>query len=121
MTGGIALILAVALVTYATRLAGFLLAARLKNRKGSGDGAGETDESQGRARAVFDRLLGYVPVAAFAALIAPGLGFGTPEMLPRLVGAAVAAVVVLRVGHLWAGLAAGMATYWAASTLALAI
>ena len=65
-----------------------------------------------------DGLLGYVPVAAFAALIAPGLSLGTPEMLPRLFRVAIAAVVVLRIGHLWAGLGAGMASYWTASALA---
>ena len=68
-----------------------------------------------------DRLLGYVPVAAFAALVAPNLGLGTPEMLPRLFGAAVAAAVVLRFGQLWAGLGAGMASYWAVSTLAASL
>ena len=121
MTSGIVLILAVALVTYATRLAGFLLAARLKNRKESEDSAGGAGGPRSQARAAFDRFLGYVPVAAFAALIAPGLGFGTPEMLPRLLGAAIAAAVVLRVGHLWAGLAVGMATYWTVSALVLAV
>jgi branched-subunit amino acid transport protein len=65
-----------------------------------------------------DGLLGYVPVAAFAALIALGLSLGTPEMLPRLFRAAIAAAVVLRIGHLWAGLGAGMASYWTASALA---
>ena len=34
-----------------------------------------------------------MPVAAFAALIASGLSLGTPEMLPRLFRAAIAAAV----------------------------
>ena len=57
-------------------------------------------------------------MAALAALIAPGLSLGTPEMLPRLFRAAIAAAVVLRIGHLWAGLEAGMASYRTASALA---
>lgn len=121
MTSGIVLILAVALVTYATRLVRFLLAARLKSRKENGDRVGEASVPRSQARTTFDRLLGYAPVAAFAPLIAPGLRLGTPEMLPRLLGATIAAVVVLRVGHLWAGLAAGMAIYWTISAVALAV
>jgi uncharacterized membrane protein len=118
VSGGLALILAAALVTYATRLAGLLLAARLQDRKAESGVTPEAHGLRGRAWAAFDGLLGYVPVAAFAALIAPDLGLGTPEMLPRLFGAAVAAAVVLRFGHLWAGLGAGMAAYWAAASLA---
>lgn len=118
MSDGIALILAAAVVTYATRLAGLLLAVRLENRKAGAGGAAGAEGPRGGAWSVLDGSLGYVPVAAFAALVAPDLGLGTPEMLPRLFGAAVAAALVLRVGHLWAGLGAGMAAYWAASALA---
>ena len=119
MSDGIALILATAAVAYATRLAGLLLATRLEDRIArAGDAAG-AEGPHGGAWLALDRLLGYVPVAAFAALVTPNLGLGTPEMLQRLLGAAVAAVVVLRrVGHLWAGLGAEMATYWAVSALA---
>jgi hypothetical protein len=56
-----------------------------------------------------------VPVAVFAALIAPGLSLGALEMLPRLFRAAIAAAVVLHIGHLWADLGARMASYWTAS------
>lgn len=80
-------------------------------------GAADARNPPTGAWSVLDGLLGYVPVAAFAALVAPNLGLGTPEMLPRLFGAAVAAALVLRVGHLWAGLGAGMAAYWAASAI----
>lgn len=114
------MILAVALVTYATRLVGLLLTKRLKGRKRSGN-TDEASEPRGRAWAAFDGLLGYVPIAAFAALIVPGLGLGTPEMLPRVLGAAVAAAVVLRIERLWFGLGAGMATYWTVSALSLAV
>lgn len=87
------LILAVAAVTYATRLAGFALGRR------------------GVPPAV-ERFLAFVPVAAFAALVAPGLG-ANGEMVPRLLAAAATTIVVLRVGTLWAGLGIGMAVYWA--------
>jgi branched-subunit amino acid transport protein len=118
MSWGPALILAAALVTYATRLAGLLLAARLESRGAEAGDPRGTGRLRGRTWDALDGLMGYVPVAAFAALIAPDLGLGTPEMLPRLFGATVAAAVVLRVGHLWAGLGAGMAAYWAFSALA---
>ena len=89
------LILAVAAVTYATRLAGFALAGRaLPNG--------------------VERFLAYVPVAAFAALIAPGIGAGGGELAPRLLGVAAATVAVLRLGRLWSGLAAGLGVYWLA-------
>jgi branched-subunit amino acid transport protein len=86
------LIVACALVTYGTRLAGLSL--------------GE--------RAIPDgvrRFLTYVPVAAFAALIVPGLG-ANGELPPRLAAAIVATIVVLRLGRLWACLAVGMTVYW---------
>ncbi len=109
MTGGLAVVVAAALVTYATRVTGLLLAARLA--RGAAAGGGRT-----WARA--DAVLGHVPVAAFAALVAPDLDLGGPEMLERVAGAVVAAAVVLRGGALWAGLGAGMATYWAVAALA---
>jgi uncharacterized membrane protein len=108
VSDGLALVVAAALVTYATRLAGLVLAARLASRAEGG---------RGGPWAALDAVLAHVPVAAFAALIAPDLDLGGPEMLPRLAGAAVAAAVVLRAGALWAGLGAGMAAYWAASAL----
>lgn len=117
MNGGLALILAVALVTYATRLAGLLLAGRLEGR-GRRTATRGTGGLRGQTWAALDGLIGYVPVAAFAALIAPDLGLGTPEMLPRLFGATFAAVVTLWAGRLWAGLGVGMAAYWAFSALA---
>jgi branched-subunit amino acid transport protein len=94
----LALILAVAVATYATRVAGFNLGGRSIPQ-------------------VLDRFLDYVPVAVFAALIAPDLGIGTQQIAPRLVGVAVATLVVLRVRGLWAGLVAGMAAYWLARAL----
>lgn len=109
MAGDVALVLVVAVAAYATRVAGLVLGRRTKARR----------DEKGRGSAAWDRFLAYVPVAVFAALLVPDLGVGTGDMLPRLAGAALAAVVVLRFGHLWAGLAAGMATYWTVGTLAL--
>ena len=86
-------IVAVAIVTYVTRIAGF----RLGNRT---------------VPPAFNCFLTYVPVASFAALAAPDLASG-PGVLPaRLIGATLAAVVVLRFGPMWAGLLAGMAGFW---------
>ena len=50
----------------------------------------------------------------FAALITPNAGVGTRQLAPRLIGLVAAALVVLRVRGLWAGLVAGMAAYWLA-------
>jgi len=91
------LIAAVAVVTYATRIAGFALAER------------ELPPTMGR-------FLSYVPVAAFAALAAPGVAAGG-EVGPRLLAVAAAAVVVLWLERMWAGLAAGMGAYWLARLL----
>jgi uncharacterized membrane protein len=91
--GQFALILAVALATYTTRIAGFFLGDRALPPR-------------------VHRYLAYVPIAVFAALIAPDAGLGTPQMVPRLVGLAAAALVVLRWNQLWAGLGAGMIAYW---------
>jgi branched-subunit amino acid transport protein len=91
--GYLPLIGAAALLTLGTRLGGL----------GLGD------------RAVPDalqRFLGYVPIAAFAALVTPGLGGGGNDQVPRLLAAGAAAVVVLRFRRLWACLATGMAVFW---------
>jgi branched-subunit amino acid transport protein len=92
----IGLILAVAAITYLTRVSGFYL---------------------GRRPVPYSiaRFLVYVPVAAFATLIASGLDVGSAEMPPRLVGLGVAAVAALRFRQLWAGIAAGMLGFWIAA------
>ena len=91
-----ALIVAVAVATYATRVAGFAFDRPLPR--------------------VLDRFLAYVPVAVFAALIALGLGVGTAavDTGPRLLALAAAAVVAVRSGPLWAALAIGLAVFWLA-------
>lgn len=92
----IGLILAVAAVTYLTRVTGFYTGGRTVS---------------GAA----DRFLAYVPIAAFAALIASGLDGGSADLSPRLVGLGVAAVATLRFRQLWAGIAVGMAGFWITS------
>lgn len=97
-TGYLGLILAVAVVTYLTRIAGFLIGHRkLPDR--------------------INRFLTYVPVAVFAALVTTNLNIGHADMAPRLIGVAVASVVVLRFRQLWIGLATGLASYWLACAL----
>ena len=87
------LIAVAALITYATRLTGLALGDR-------------------EVPAVARRFLGYVPIAAFAALVAPGLGGTDDDLVPRLAAAAVAAFVVLRVRRLWACISVGMVVFW---------
>ena len=89
----LATILAIAALTYLTRIAGFRLGER-------------------RLPAAFDSFLAYVPVAAFAALAIPGVADGAGSFPARLAGAALAALIVLRYSALWAGLLAGMIGFW---------
>lgn len=86
-------ILAAAVVTYATRLAGF--------------GLGERELPP-----ALGRFLAYVPIAVFAALIAPDLGLGGSEWAPRGLGVVAAAVLGWRTRQLWAALIGGMAVFW---------
>ena len=57
-------------------------------------------------------FLDYVPIAVFAALVAPDLATGGNDVAPRLLGAGVAALVVARFGTLWACIITGMTVYW---------
>ncbi|MFN8591709.1 MAG: AzlD domain-containing protein [Thermomicrobiales bacterium] len=91
------LILALALVTYLTRVSGFFLGSR-------------------RAPQIVTRALHYVPIAAFAALIVPGLA-APGELAPRLIAALCTGVVALRSGALWAALLVGMTVYWGVRAL----
>lgn len=91
--GYLPLILVSALLTYATRYAGLGLGKR-------------------RPPPFLRRFLGYVPIAAFAAIVAPDLAGGGNDTVARFAGAAVAAAAVYRVGKLWVCIAAGMAAYW---------
>lgn len=92
------LVLAMAVVTYITRIGGFAI-------------------SRWALPPAVNRFLGYIPIAAFAALIVPGVSPGNPDLLPRLIGITVAVLVVLRWPTLWVALATGMTTFWLAAWL----
>jgi len=80
-------------VTFATRYAGLLL----------GD----------RAVPPFvARFLHFVPIAAFAALVTPGLTESGGEAPARVLAAVVASLVVVRIGRLWLCLVVGMLVFW---------
>ncbi len=66
---------------------------------------------------VVDRFLGWIPLAAFGALAAPGIAHGPGSIPARLLGAIAAAIVVIRFGPYWAGLLAGMGVFWIAMSL----
>ncbi len=91
-TEHLALILTLAVVIYLTRIAGLLLGAR-------------------QAPPAVARSLHYVPIAAFAALIVPGLAV-PGEIAPRLAAAVGAGAVALLFDKLWAALLVGMGIYW---------
>ena len=98
MTERVLLVGAIALLTYTTRYAGFVLG-----------GLG------GRALPpTAERFLAYVPIAAFAALVAPGVADGPGGFPARAAAIGVAAVVGLRFKRLWASLIVGMAAFWLA-------
>lgn len=98
MTGNAWIVIAVAVATYITRISGFAIARR-------------------PIPPAVDRFLNFVPVAAFAALIATGVTPESPDLGPRVVAVLLAGVAVLRWKTLWAGLAAGMAAFWIATLL----
>jgi len=88
------LILAVAAASYATRIAGFALDRQAIPRR-------------------LDRALTYVPIAAFTALIVPGLQNDAGSLdLVRIGAATLAALAVLLTRQLWAALLAGMVVVW---------
>ena len=89
----IGFILAAALLTYATRIAGFGLGGR-------------------ELPPVLGRFLAYVPVAVFAALISPELGLGDTQWAARGLGVVAGGVVGWRTRQLWAAVVAGMAAFW---------
>jgi branched-subunit amino acid transport protein len=66
---------------------------------------------------IIDRFLSWVPVAAFAALAAPGLIDGPGATSSRLLGALATTVVVSRAGPYWAALLAGMGVFWLLSAI----
>jgi branched-subunit amino acid transport protein len=87
-----ALIGTMAILTYATRVSGLTM--------------GDRALPQGM-RELLDR----VPVAVFAALVAPGIFGSDVDVSPRVFGAVAALVVFLIGRQFWIGLIAGMAGY----------
>jgi branched-subunit amino acid transport protein len=87
------LIFGAALITYGTRFAGLKLGKR-------------------EVPKVARRFLSYVPIAAFAAIVAPGLAGTHDDLVPRLAAAMAATLVALRFRRLWACIALGMAVFW---------
>jgi branched-subunit amino acid transport protein len=100
MSGGpyVGLIVAVAVVTYLTRISGFAIGQRSLPEW-------------------LSRFLQYVPVAIFAALVTTNFNAGQADMLPRLIGVIAAAIAVMRFRQLWIGLVSGMACFWLACAL----
>lgn len=98
MTERLLLVVAIAALTYATRYGGFALG-RLGGQS---------------MPPTLERFLSYVPIAAFAALVAPGVADGPGAFTSRVAAVGVAAVVALRLKRLWAALILGMAGYWIA-------
>ncbi|MCY1073582.1 AzlD domain-containing protein [Archangium lansingense] len=85
-------ILGMAGVTYASRLVGLWLHARVP--------------------AFWMRFLRFVPIAVFAALVVPALPGERGEATARFLAAGLAALASWRFRKLWLGLATGMTAYW---------
>jgi len=58
------------------------------------------------------RFLHFVPVAVFAALVAPSLAGERGEAEIRLAAAALAALAAWRTRQLWLAIATGMIAFW---------
>jgi len=101
MTERLLLVAAIAALTYATRYAGFILG-RLGGQS---------------MPPTLERFLNYVPIAAFAALVAPGVADGPGALTSRVAAIGVAAAVGLRFKRLWVALILGMVGYWVADFL----
>jgi branched-subunit amino acid transport protein len=86
------IILGMAGVTYATRLTGLWLRARVPP--------------------FWERFLSFIPISVFAALIVPALPGERGEAGVRLLAAALAGATSWRFRKLWLGIAVGMAAYW---------
>ncbi len=80
-------------VTYGPRLAGVLL----------GDVA---------VPPFWERFLRFVPIAVFAALVAPALPGQQGEWAVRLAAAVIAAIAIWRTRQLWIGVLVGMIAFW---------
>ena len=72
----------------------------------------EFDVSCSGINSVFKQFLDDVPIAAFAALAAPGVLAGGDENIPRTVAALVAAAFVWKFRTLWVCILTGFIAYW---------
>lgn len=86
-----ALVLAVG-VTYATRIAGLLLGAR-------------------DIPPYVDRVLGYVPLGAFTAIVVLGLTDAADQLSARVAAMVAAGLIAWRLGILWVALVVGFAVF----------
>lgn len=86
-----ALVLAVG-VTYATRIAGLLLGAR-------------------DIPPYVDRVLGYVPLGAFTAIVVLGLTDAGDQLSARVAAMVAAGLIAWRLGILWVALVVGFAVF----------
>ena len=86
-----ALVLSVAL-TYATRILGLVLGAR-------------------DIPPYVDRVLGYVPLGAFTAIVALGLTDAGNQLSARVAGMVAAGLIAWRLGTLWVALVVGFAVF----------
>lgn len=89
----VAIIMGMALLTYGTRLAGLAL----------------VDVA---VPAFWLRFLRFVPVAVFAALVAPALPGDRGEWPVRLIAAVIAGIATWWTRKLWVGILTGMACFW---------
>lgn len=58
------------------------------------------------------RFLHFVPIAVFAALVAPSLAGSQGEGEARVAAAALAALAAWRTRQLWVAIAVGMTVFW---------
>ncbi len=96
MTERLLLVATIAVLTYATRYAGFML---------GGLGGRVMPPSA-------ERFLTYVPIAAFAALVSPGVADGSGALSARVAAIGAAAAVALWSKRMWAALFVGMVSFW---------
>lgn len=87
------LILAAAVITYLTRITGFYMRAE-------------------RFSPRFKQFLDDVPIAAFAALAAPGILSSGDAPAPRIVAVVIGVIFAFKFGKLWICVATGMTAYW---------
>jgi branched-subunit amino acid transport protein len=87
------LIAVLAVLTYLTRISGFLIGGR-------------------PIPPMLDRFLSYVPVAVFAALVVPNVAPTSQHMIARVAAVLLAGLIAYRVRQLWASIGVGMIAFW---------